>query len=81
VSSARSSKPAAASSRASVAVPGSVRPCSKGEFGRRTLYDIEIRRRGARRVKAADGIRSKREAEWLCAAIAGAVRRSRAGTA
>jgi hypothetical protein len=45
-----------------------------GEFGSRLLYDLEIRRRRGRRVKLADGIRSKREAEWLCAAIAAAVR-------
>jgi hypothetical protein len=56
-------------------------PRIAGEFAGRVLYDVEIRRRDARRVKVADGIRSKREAEWLCTAILAAVRGSRGGGA
>jgi hypothetical protein len=37
--------------------------------GKRPLYDLGIHRRGGRRITAVDGIRSKRESEWLCAAL------------
>ncbi len=37
--------------------------------GNPPLYDLRIHRRVGRPITAADGLRSKREAEWLCAAL------------
>ena len=37
--------------------------------GKRPLYNLKIHRRIGRGITAADGIRSKREAEWLRAAL------------
>jgi len=45
-----------------------------GEFGSQALYELRVQRRAGRPVHAGDGIRSKREAEWLCAALAQGLR-------
>ena len=51
-------------------------PKVTGEWGKRPCYDLRIHRTGGRPVRSGDGVRSKREAEWLCAALSRAVRGS-----
>lgn len=51
-------------------------PKIMGEWGKRPCYDLRIHRTGGRPIRAGDGVRSKREAEWLCAALWRAVRGS-----
>jgi hypothetical protein len=46
-----------------------IEPAITGQLGKRPLYDLKIHRSSGRAITAADGIRSKREAEWLCTAL------------